>query len=447
MEYISNTADEQREMLKFIGVSSTEELLKDIPSEIRLNRKYHLPRALSEAELKTELLRMSERNADLIHHASFLGAGAYDHFIPSVVGHLISRSEFYTSYTPYQAEMSQGMLQTIYEFQTMICELTGMEVANASLYDGASAVAEAAIMALRISQRKKIVISETVHPHHRAVLKTYLSGTDTEIIEIPWTHGVTDLNRIDERLYRETAVVIIQSPNFFGCLESVEGLASIAHHHGALLAVSVDPVGLGLLQAPGMVGADMVVGEGQGLGNALSFGGPGLGFFATRKEYIRKMPGRVVGATVDAKGRKGFCLTLQTREQHIKRERATSNICTNEALSALAATVYLSVMGREGLKDVGRLCVQKAHYLKDRLCGLAGFEQAFDQPFFKEFVVRTPLSPSQMNKRFLKEGFIGGLDLGAIDRKLKNHWLLCVTEQRTRKEMDRFSDVLGRISS
>ena len=447
MEYISNTRDEQDEMLKEIGVASIEDLLQDIPYEIRLKRELQLPKPLSEAELKDDLLQMSERNADLIHHASFLGAGAYDHFIPSVVGHLISRSEFYTSYTPYQAEMSQGLLQTIYEFQTMISELTGMDVANASLYDGASALAEAAIMALRVTRRAKILVSKNIHPHYRMVLKTYLTGTQTEIIEVPWVNGVTDLDWIKGRLDDKTAAVMIQIPNFFGCLESVEDLAAMSHQQGALLAVSVDPLSLGVLQAPGAVGADIVVGEGQALGNGLSFGGPYLGFFATRSEYVRKMPGRVVGATVDAKGQGGYCLTLQTREQHIKRERATSNICTNEALAALAATVYLSVMGRQGLKDVGRLCLHKAHYLQRRICELKGFEQAFNQPFFKEFVLRTPLLPARINKRLFKEGIIGGYDLGRIDRQLKNHWLLCVTERRTRGEMDRLVEILkGMVS-
>ena len=445
MEYISNTPDEQRAMLKTIGVDTFEDLLRDIPEKVRLNRELRLPAPLSEEELKRELFQMSERNADLLHSTCFLGAGAYDHFIPSVVGHLAFRSEFYTAYTPYQAEMSQGLLQTIYEFQTMICEITGMEVANASLYDGASALAEAAITAIRVTRRSKLLVSESIHPHYRAVLKTYLSGTSTKIIEIPCVSGVTDFSRIQKYLDGDTASVMIQTPNFFGCLEPVDNISSVAHQHGALLTVSVDPIGLGLFQPPGGLGADIVVGEGQALGNSLSFGGPYLGFFATRKDFVRQMPGRVVGATVDTDGRRGFCLTLQTREQHIKRERATSNICTNEALAALAATIYLSVMGREGLSEVGRLCLQKSYYLKQRICALNGFSEAFSQPFFKEFVVQTPLPPSRINKRLKKEGIVGGFDLGSVDRRLKNHWLLCVTEKRTRKEMDQLVDILGRL--
>jgi len=442
MEYIPNTKEEQHQMLRTIGVETIEDLLGDIPSEIRLTRGLQLPPPLSEPELKTELLRLSERNADLLHHVSFLGAGAYDHHIPSVVNHLAFRSEFYTAYTPYQAEMSQGLLQTIYEFQTMICELTGMEVANASLYDGGSALAEAAMMALRVTRRNKILVSSTIHPFHRAALKTYLSGAKTSLVELPSENGATDLVAVGKQLGEDIACVLIQTPNFLGCLEPVEGLTEEVHRHGALLGVSVDPISLALLKSPGEAGADIVVGEGQGMGCGLNFGGPYLGFFATKKEYVRQMPGRVVGATVDTKGRRGYCLTLQTREQHIKRERATSNICTNEALAALAATVYLSVMGRQGLREVGRLCLQKAHYLKHRLCEIKGFETAFQRPFFKEFVVKTPVPPSRLNKRLFRHKIIGGLDLGEVSRKLKNHWLVCVTEKRAKEEMDQLVAVL-----
>jgi glycine dehydrogenase subunit 1 len=445
MEYIPNTKEEQHQMLRTIGVETIEDLLGDIPSEIRLTRGLQLPPPLSEPELKTELLQLSERNADLLHHVSFLGAGAYDHHIPSVVNHLAFRSEFYTAYTPYQAEMSQGLLQTIYEFQTMICELTGTEVANASLYDGGSALAEAAMMALRVTRRNKILVSSTIHPFHRAALKTYLSGAKTSLVELPSENGATDLVAVGKQLGEDIACVLIQTPNFLGCLEPVEGLAQEVHRHGALLGVSVDPISLALLKSPGEAGADIVVGEGQGMGCGLNFGGPYLGFFATKKEYVRQMPGRVVGATVDTKGRRGYCLTLQTREQHIKRERATSNICTNEALAALAATVYLSVMGRQGLREVGRLCLQKAHYLKHRLCEIKGFETAFQRPFFKEFVVKTPVPPSRLNKRLFRHKIIGGLDLGEVSRKLKNHWLVCVTEKRTKEEMDQLVAVLKEI--
>jgi glycine cleavage system P protein (glycine dehydrogenase) subunit 1 len=442
VEYIPNTKEEQHQMLKRIGVETIEDLLGDIPSEIRLPRGLQLPPPLSEPELKAEMFRLSEKNADLLHHASFLGAGAYDHHIPSVVGHLAFRSEFYTAYTPYQAEMSQGLLQSIYEYQTMIAELTGMDVSNASLYDGGSALAEAAMMALRVTKRRKILISSTIHPFYRAALKTYLSGTNPTVIELPSENGVTDLAAAGRLLSDEIACVLIQTPNFFGCLEPVGGLAADVHRYGGLLAVATDPISLGLLTPPGDGDADIVLGEGQGLGCGLNFGGPYLGFFSTRKEFVRQMPGRVVGATVDSKGRRGYCLTLQTREQHIKRERATSNICTNEALSALAATIYLSALGRQGLREVGRLCLQKTHYLKHRLCEIKGIEAAFSRPFFKEFVVRTPVSPSTINKRLFKSKIIGGLDLGTVDRALRNHWLLCATEKRTREEMDQLVAVV-----
>lgn len=438
MEFISNTKREQQEMLGFLGVKTIEDLIQGIPSEIRLTRGLQLSPALSELELKKEFSRISQKNTDLETYPSFLGGGAYDHYIPSVVNHMIGRSEFYSSYTPYQAEMSQGFLQTIYEFQTMMSELTGMDIANASLYDGGSALAEAALMSIRVTRRKKILVSSLVHPEYRKILRTYLSGSPIQIVEIPGEGGVTNLSRLREQLNEEVAGVLIQSPNFFGCLESLDGISSDIKKSGALFVVSTDPVSLGLIKPPGAFGADIVVGEGQGLGNSLNFGGPYLGVFTTRKQYVRQMPGRVVGATVDSKGRKGFCLTLQTREQHIKRERATSNICTNEALAALAATVYLSLMGPKGLKEIGRLCLQKANYLMAKLSEVKGFERAFPGPFFKEFVVRTPVSPIQLNKQLFRKGLIGGTDLGRVDPALKNHWLLCVTEKRTKQEMDLF---------
>lgn len=447
MEYIPNTKDDQREMLKTIGVASIEALLGDIPSEIRLTRDLKLPAPLSELQLKSELLAISEKNRDLVHFASFLGGGAYDHYIPSAVRHLAFRSEFLTAYTPYQAEMSQGLLQSIYEFQTMVAELSGLEVANASLYDGGSALAEAAMMAIRVTKRKKIVVSDAIHPHYRAVAKTYLSGLGIQWREAPWMDGETDVERLSRSVDDQTAAVLIQTPNFFGCLEAVEEIAAAAHRYEALLAVCADPISLGLIQAPGAAGADIVVGEGQGLGNAVSFGGPYLGLFATKKEYVRQMPGRLVGATTDAQGRRGYCLTLQTREQHIKRERATSNICTNEALAALGATIYLSIMGPEGLREVARLCLQKTHYLKHRITEIPGFEAPFGKPFFKEFVVKTPVPPARLNKRLLKERLIGGLDLSPFDRRLKNHWLLCATEKRTKEEMDAFAATVGAVAT
>jgi glycine dehydrogenase subunit 1 len=446
MVYLPHTKQQEREMLQIIGVGSVEDLLSDIPSEIRLSQPLNLPPPLSEWEVRQELQAMAEKNADLQHYVSFLGAGAYDHFIPSAVGSLVFRSEFYTAYTPYQAELSQGVLQSIYEYQTLICQLTGMEVANASLYDGGSALAEAAMMAVRITKRNGLLVSSAVHPSHRRVVRTYLSGLGLPVMEIPWDNGTTDLSMLSRQLDgpggKDVAAVLIQSPNFFGCIEEAGAAVDLAHRAGALAIVSADPISLGLLAPPGGLGADIVVGEGQGMGNALNLGGPYVGFLAARKEHVRQLPGRVVGASLDADGRRAFCLTLQTREQHIRRERATSNICTNQALCALVNTVYLALMGKEGLTEVGRLCVQKAHYLQQRLCGIQGFEPAFTAPFFKEFVVKTPRRPSQLNKRLLKDRIVGGLELDGHVKGLKNHYLLCVTEKRSRAEMDRFVEAV-----
>ncbi len=445
MGYVPNTEKDRKEMLRTIGVDDIEKLLTDIPEEIRLKKELNLPPPLSEIELKKEILVLSEKNADLLHYTSFLGAGAYDHYIPSVVEHMVSRSEFYTAYTPYQAETSQGMLQSIYEFQSMICELTGMEAANASMYDGASATAEAAMMAIRITKRKEILVSRALHPNYRMVLKTYLQGIGITIKEIPFKDGVTDLDALS--ISDNTAAVIIQQPNFFGCIEELSAISAIAKKFGALFIVSVDPISMGILKSPGELGADIVIGEGQSLGNSLSFGGPYLGLFATRKEHVRQMPGRLVGATVDAQEKRGYCLTLQTREQHIKRERATSNICTNQALCALAATVYLSVIGKEGLRKLAELCLQKAHYAQREITKIKGFSSPFTAPFFKEFVVKAPVSAEKILKGLLKEKIIGGLELGNYYPELKEHLLICVTEKRTREEIERLVALLGRYPS
>lgn len=455
MEYIPNTKQDQEAMLATIGVSDMEELLADIPREVRLHRALAIPDPLSELELRRRMSALAEENAHAEAHTLFLGGGAYDHYIPSVVSHLVSRSEFYTSYTPYQAEMSQGLLQSIYEYQTLICEITGLDVANASMYDGASALAEAALMACRITKRNRLLISKTIHPHYREVVRTYLSGLKSPLEEIPHHDGRTDLHALSKALTPPSAssasgggsggcaAVLIQHPNFFGCLEEVQEIGRMAHAQGVLLVAMVDPLSLGLLSPPGEYGADIAVGEGQALGNAISFGGPYLGLFATKKDYMRQMPGRIVGATLDKKGRRGYCLTLQAREQHIRRERATSNICTNQALMALAATVYLVTMGREGLREVGEQCLQKAHYAQKKICEVPGFEPAYSTPFFKEFVVKTPISPARINKKLLKSKIIGGLDLGQYERRQKNQMLWCVTEKRTIEEIDRLAAALA----
>ena len=342
--------------------------------------------------------------------------------------------------------MSQGLLQSIYEYQTMICEITGLDVSNASMYDGASALAEAALMAIRITKKRRLLVSKTVHPLYRQVLATYLSGLKISLREIPEKDGRTDLERLEKALSKDSAAVLIQHPNFLGCLEEVHRVGELAHRRGALYVAAVDPIALGVLSPPGEYGADIAVGEGQALGSPLNFGGPYLGFLTTRSETMRQMPGRVVGATVDRKGRRGYCLTLQAREQHIRRERATSNICTNQALVALAAAVYLATMGKEGLREVGEQCLQKAHYARERICGLPGFEAVFAAPFFKEFVVKTPVPPSRINRKLLKSRIVGGLDLGRFDRRYKNHMLWCVTEKRTAGEIDRLMEALSPYS-
>ncbi len=437
MEYIPKTAAEETAMLEAIGVSSFDQLL-EIPAPLRLNRPLDLPPPLSQMELRRALLEISRKNLDTATALSFLGGGSYDHFVPSTVGHVLSKSEFYTSYTPYQAEMSQGLLQTIYEYQTMICQLTGMEVSNASVYDGASALAEGALMAMRVTKRHKVVVARTVHPHYRQVVKTYLSGLPSaKLKEIPFEAGTTSLDRLGELIDDQTAAVLIQHPNFFGQLEEIEAIEQRAHARGALLVMAVDPISLGVLKTPGEFNADIAVGEGQPLGNAISYGGPYVGFFATRREFIRQMPGRVVGATTDGQGRPGFCLTLQTREQHIRRERATSNICTNQALNALAAAVYLATVGKEGLREVAMLCLAKSHAAQEKIAAIPGFRVPFTAPFFKEFVVQLPAPASRVLKKARRAGILAGIDLGDYYRELKNHLLVCVTEKHHAEDADR----------
>lgn len=392
------------------------DLFSDIPSSVRLKAPLSLPAPLSEPELLEELRKLADRDQPA---SFFLGAGIYSHFMPSAVKHIVGRSEFYTAYTPYQAEASQGTLQAIYEYQTLICELTGMDIANASMYDGATALAEAALMAVRITGRKEVSVSTAVHPHYRQVLKTYCNAADLVLTEIPYDPK-TGLSSLAPRLSSLVACVILQQPNFFGNIEPVAGLADKVHSSGALFIVSADPISLGLLKPPGRYGADIVVGEGQALGNPPNLGGPGLGIFAAKKDYLRQMPGRIVGATVDAEGRRGFVLTMSTREQHIRRERATSNICSNEALCALAACVYLSLMGKYGLRKVAELCLQKANYLKTSLGNLALWPKT---PGFKELAVRT-------DKKF-------GIDLSAYYPELKGCRLICVTETVKKEALDK----------
>ena len=439
MEYIPKTAEEEAAMLEGMGLASFDALL-EIPQEFRLNRPLALPAPLSQMELRQTLQEIAQTNKTPI---SFLGGGSYNHFIPTTVDAVLSRSEFYTAYTPYQAEMSQGLLQTIYEYQSLICDLTGMEVSNASIYDGASASAEAVLMALRITKRTEVIVARTVHPHYREVVTTYLSGnTDVQVKEIamglPQTQfaGRTSLQALSDQISEKTACVLIQHPNFLGQLEEVEEIAALAHRHGALLVMIVDPISLGILKTPGEFGADIAVGEGQAMGNAMSFGGPYVGFFATRRDYIRQMPGRLVAQTVDLEGNRAFCLTLQTREQHIKREKATSSICTNQALNALAVAVYLSTLGPEGLKEVAMLCLTKAHQLKEKITAIDGYSSAFSSPFFKEFVIKSRVPVALLLQKLSRRGILGGVDLSVYYPEFADHLMICVTEKQSESELE-----------
>jgi len=448
MDYVPHTTQEKEEMLREIGVGSAEALFEVIPERLR-KATLRLPGALSETELADFFKGLSGRNGHLNQYNSFLGAGVYDHFIPSVIGGLASRGEFLTSYTPYQPEASQGTLQVLYEFQTLVCELTGLDVANASMYDGATALAEAALLAVRHTERNRVMVSRTVHPEYRAVLATYLKPLEATLVEVQACEGVTDVSALKDRIDEGVAAVILQQPNFFGCLEEAEAFSAIAHEKGALLIACVNPISLGLLSPPGDYGADIAVGDAQPLGNPPFYGGPHVGFFAVRKELMRKIPGRLAGATTDLEGRRAFVLTLQAREQHIRRQRATSNICTNQNLLALRATIYLSALGKEGLRELAGLNLQKSHYARDEICALKGFSAPFSKrPFFNEFVVQLPkgLTPDSLNNRLYKRGIIGGLPLGRFYPELKDSMLFCVTENKTRNQIDALVHSLKEIS-
>jgi len=443
MRYISNTAAQQREMLGTIGAASIEDLLVRIPAKARLSRPLNLPAAMAEMDLVRHLRALAARNASAEDYACFLGAGSYDHSVPSPINHLISRGEFFTAYTPYQPEASQGTLRSIFEYQTMIAELTGMDVANASLYDGASSLAEGVLMAHAVTGRDGIVLSRGVNPLYRQVVETYVEGPSLRLASAALADGITDPDALAKAVTSSTAAVVVQYPNFFGCLEDVRAAAEIAHAAGALLIVVADPVNLGLLEPPGALGADLVVGEGQGLGVPMSFGGPNLGVFAVKQELVRRMPGRLVGVTVDLDGQRGFVLTLQTREQHIRREKATSNICTNVALCALMATIYVSVMGKHGIRTVGELSVAKAHYAAAAFSRIPGVGLRFGAPFFKEFTLELPKAPDRVVKRLARERILAGVPLKPFDRQYKNCLLVAVTERRTREEIDAYASALA----
>ncbi len=445
MPFIANTDEQRREMLKAIGVEHFEELIDNIPEAVRLKSPLNLPPALSQFEVAQHLAELAKKNRDLTEYVSFLGAGAYDHYIPPAVNHILLRPEFYTSYTPYQPEVSQGNLQVIYEYQSMICELTGMYATNASMYDGGSALAEAVLMARGATGRSKMLLSDAIHPFYRTIVQTYSRNIQVDLEMVPACEtGVTPVQAVRDRLDESVAAVVLQHPNFFGNLEDVAEMADAAHDVGALFIVSVDPLSLAVLEPPGHYGADIVVGDAQCFGNSLSYGGPYVGIFAATEKLLRRMPGRIAGATVDRRGQRGFVLTLQTREQHIRREKATSNICTNQALNATAATVYLALMGKEGLKEAAKQSLQKAHYLADKIQALPGYSLAYSAPFFKEFVVKTPVPAQDICDALLKERVFAGVPLAPFYDD-EHALLIAVTEKRRREELDRFAELLARF--
>lgn len=445
MHYLPNTAETEVAILRELGVNSFTDLLQQIPPHILKRCQIELPQPISEDELAKALAKLANGNYDTENHVSFAGGGVYDHFIPAVVDFLISRSEFYTAYTPYQPEVSQGTLQAIYEYQSLICQLTDMEVANASLYDGATALAEAAMMASNLTGRRTLLVSPLINPNWLAVLRTYCHAREIQLNFLPEGDGVTDLSSLEQQLNDSVAALLVQSPNFLGNIEDLEKVAERLHQHKALFVMAFDPIALAILKTPGELDADIAVAEGQSLGIHQSFGGPFLGIFATKRAYIRNLPGRLVGETVDVDGRRGYVLVLQTREQHIRREKATSNICTNEGLMALAATIYLSLMGKNGLRRAAELCLNNSHYLAEKLAALPGWRLPYSAPFFKEFVVELPRAAAQVIQAAAEQGIIAGVDLGRFRPEWSHRLLIAVTERRSPIEMDSFVKILSTL--
>jgi len=439
MGFIPNTPQQQKEMLAVCGKKAVDEFFTDIPRDLA-PKSFNIGPPRSEMEVQALFEKLAGQNYS--HLVNFIGAGFYDHFIPAAVDAIASRSEFYTAYTPYQPELSQGTLQAIYEYQTDICRLTGMEVANASMYDGGTALYEACQMAVNITGRDRIVIDGGVNPIYRKMIHSYTANLSLKLCEVAVSHGQSDREKLFAALDEHTAAVLVQNPNFFGVLDDHSDVVARCHEIGILVIQSVYPIAMALLKTPGEIGADIAVGEGQSLGIPLSFGGPYLGFLATRKKYVRKMPGRLVGRTVDNRGREGFVLTLQAREQHIRREKATSNICTNEALCALRAHAYLSLMGTEGLKEVARQCVAKAHYAKERLKLIPALKVMESSPTFNEFTVRLPLEAGEAAGRMIERGFAAGFPLGRYYSGMENYLLVAVTEKRTKHEIGQFAEAL-----
>jgi glycine dehydrogenase subunit 1 len=445
LPYIPNTDHDREVMLRAIGVSSVDDLFSTVPPDLRMRGELDVPGPLSEAELVRHMRRLSSMNKTTDDVLSFLGGGVYDHIVPAVVRHVTGMPQFYTAYTPYQAEASQGTLQSIYEFQSLVCRLTGLEVANASMYDGASAAAEACLMAVGVTRRRKVLVARSANPAIRTVSSTYLKASDLEIVEVPLTReGVTDLAALEAAL-ADAAVLVVQHPNFFGLLEPVEEIHSLCEAAGALLVASVDPLSLAVLKPPSEYGAAIAVGEGQSLGSPVGYGGPLLGFMATERKHVRRMPGRIVGETVDSDGRRGYVMTLQTREQHIRREKATSNICTNQGLVALGAAVHLSLLGKKGFRDLAVQVASKAHYAARVLSEVAGVELRFGGPFFREFVIDLPVAASRVKDDLRKARIWPGISCGCWYDGMEKSLLVSVSEKHTRADIDSFASGLEAV--
>ncbi|HWL22891.1 MAG TPA: aminomethyl-transferring glycine dehydrogenase subunit GcvPA [Ureibacillus sp.] len=440
--YLPMTETDKKEMLETIGIESIDELFSDIPEKVRFKGSLNIPEAKSESALLKELKQLASKNSDTDTNVSFLGAGIYNHYKPIIVDHVISRSEFYTAYTPYQPEISQGELQAIFEFQTMIAELTGMDLANSSMYDGGTSLAEAGMLAAGHTKRKKLLVSNAIHPEYRDVVATYAYGQSIEIVTIPTKDGVTDIEALKTLLDENTAAVMVQYPNFFGQVEDVKTIGDLTHEVKGLFIVSSNPLALGVLTPPGKLGADITVGDAQVFGIPESFGGPYCGYFATTTKLMRKVPGRLVGETVDQNGRRGYVLTLQAREQHIRREKATSNICSNQALLALAASVTMTALGKQGVKEMAKQNIVKTRFAKNAF-EAAGFTVPFQGAHFNEIVVKTNRPVSEINNKLLEKGIIGGFDLGSVYPELDNHVLIAVTELRTKEEIESLVAEMG----
>ncbi|NLB19728.1 MAG: aminomethyl-transferring glycine dehydrogenase subunit GcvPA [Clostridium sp.] len=443
--YLPNTQEDIKEMLETIGMSSVEDLFAHVPEKIMLKRELNLPQAKSEIEVRGIMNKLAQKNSNVDDLTCFLGAGAYDHYIPAVIKPLVTRSEFYTSYTPYQPEISQGTLQSVFEYQAMMCSLTGMDVSNVSMYDGATSAAEAAILASVHTKRKRILVSKTLNPEYQKVLSTYLEFRGVSMDYIEDQEGVTHIEDLEEKLRDDVAGVVVQYPNFFGLVEDIPAMEKLIHENKSLLIMSVDPISLGILKSPGELKADLVVGEGQALGQNLNYGGPVLGFLASTKKLMRKLPGRIVGQTLDRDGKRAFVLTLQAREQHIRREKATSNICSDQTLNSITAAIYMATMGREGIKEVATHSFKKAHYAFISLTRSGKYKPMFNKPFFKEFAVRCPKPVDEINEILRANGILGGFDLKKIKDDYDHGMLIAVTENRTLEEIDHFVKIMEEI--